>query len=70
MGYELLLAALLGWYVGHENVTVDCRAGPLVTQNCPELTPLASDDFGATTLKLVDTAKQYHQCRAACIKPE
>jgi len=73
MGTEILLAIMLfggGWYVGHENITVVCKAPPLVIQNCPELTPLETDDFGATTLKLVDTAKIYYQCRASCITGE
>lgn len=70
MGAELLYLLLAfggGWYVGHDNVTVDCKPPALIVQNCPELTPLDADDFGSTTLKLVDTAKVYYKCRASCI---
>lgn len=35
--------------------------------SCPVLTPLADDTFGATTLKLVEVAGQYNECRAAAL---
>lgn len=35
--------------------------------SCPELTPLTDKTFGATTLKLVDVANQYYDCRAAAL---
>ena len=35
--------------------------------NCPELTPLADDSFGATTSKLVEVGTQYRECRAAAL---
>lgn len=34
---------------------------------CPELTPLAGDSFGETTLKLIELAGIYHRCRAATL---
>lgn len=35
--------------------------------SCPPLTPLSDDTFGATTLKLVEVAGQYAECRAAAL---
>lgn len=35
--------------------------------SCPQLTPLADDSFGATTLKLLEVAEQYLKCRAAAL---
>ena len=35
--------------------------------SCPELAPLESDDFGATTLKLIEVAGQYRICRGAAL---
>jgi len=35
--------------------------------NCPELTPLADDSFGATKIKLVEVAGIYYKCRAAAL---
>lgn len=43
------------------------RSSPLVTANCPPLTPLADDTFAATTLKLIEVAGQYQRCRAAAL---
>ena len=40
---------------------------PLVLASCPPLTPLADPSFGATTLKLVEVAGQYRECRAAAL---
>lgn len=37
----------------------------LILANCPELTELSDDSFGATTMKLVEVANQYHKCRKA-----
>lgn len=34
---------------------------------CPELTPLAGDSFGETTLKLLEISGLYYQCRAAAL---
>lgn len=45
----------------------DPQPSPLVVANCPELTPLADDSFGATTLKLVEVAGIYYRCRAAAL---
>ena len=44
----------------------------LVIASCPELAPLESDDFGATTLKLIEVAGQYRICRGAALaeKPQ
>jgi hypothetical protein len=38
-----------------------------VIASCPELTPLAGDSFGETTLKLIEVAGIYHRCRAAAL---
>lgn len=35
--------------------------------SCPPLTPLSDDTFGATTLKLVEVAGIYAECRAAAL---
>ena len=35
--------------------------------SCPELAPLESDDFGATTLKLMEVGVQYRICREAAL---
>jgi len=40
---------------------------PLVVASCPPLTPLADPSFGATTLKLIEVAGQYRECRAAAL---
>jgi len=40
---------------------------PLVVVSCPPLTPLADPSFGATTLKLIEVAGQYRECRAAAL---
>jgi hypothetical protein len=42
-------------------------AAPLVVASCPELTPLAGDSFGATTIKLLEVVGMYWQCRAAAL---
>ena len=39
---------------------------PLCVSECPDLTALANDSFGATTSKLKDVADQYYLCRKAC----
>lgn len=39
----------------------------LLTANCPPLSPLSSDTFAATTLKLIEVATTYRECRAAAI---
>lgn len=43
------------------------QPAPLVVANCPPLTPLADDSFGATTRKLLELAEQYLKCRAAAL---
>lgn len=40
---------------------------PLVTANCPDLTPLVDDSFGATALKVVEVAGIYYRCRQAAL---
>lgn len=40
---------------------------PLVVASCPELAPLTDPSFGATTLKLIEVAGQYRECRAAAL---
>ena len=40
---------------------------PLVVASCPSLTPLSDSSFAATTLKLVEVAGLYLECRAAAI---
>ena len=45
----------------------DANQPPLVVASCPDLTPLADDSFGATTLKLIDVAGQYRKCRRAAL---
>lgn len=37
----------------------------LLLASCPNLTPLADDGFGATTIKLVEVATTYNECRCA-----
>ena len=37
----------------------------LVQISCPELTPLTSNTFGATTMKLQQVAAQYYKCKVA-----
>ena len=38
----------------------------LCIAECPDLTALANDSFGATTSKLKEIADQYYLCRKAC----
>lgn len=40
---------------------------PLVVALCPELTPLTDDTFGGTTMKLLEVAGIYHECRTAAL---
>lgn len=40
---------------------------PLVVASCPPLTPLAGESFGDTTVKLIEVAGQYHECRCAAL---
>lgn len=40
---------------------------PLVVASCPELVPLNDPGFGATTLKLIEVAGVYRECRAAAL---
>lgn len=35
--------------------------------SCPELAALTEPSFGATTLKLIEVAGQYRECRAAAL---
>ena len=39
---------------------------PLCKSECPDLTALPDDSFGATSKKLKEVADQYYLCRAAC----
>lgn len=43
------------------------RTDPLLSASCPPLTPLADPTFGATTLKLIEVAGQYRECRCAAL---
>jgi hypothetical protein len=43
------------------------KPNPLLIASCPPLTPLTDDSFGATTLKLIEVAGQYHECRCAAL---
>ena len=45
----------------------DHRPNPLLTASCPDLTPLADDSFGGTTLKLIEVAGIYYRCRTAAL---
>ena len=40
---------------------------PMVLTACPALTPLTDPSFGATTLKLIEVAGQYRECRCAAL---
>ena len=40
---------------------------PLVVANCPELSPLADDSFGAIVRKLQEVAGTYYECREAAL---
>lgn len=42
----------------------------LATAECPDLTELIDDSFGATSQKLTDVAKQYYKCREALLKKQ
>lgn len=44
------------------------KPAPLVVASCPPLTPLADPSFGATTLKLVEVANLYRECRKAALQ--
>lgn len=46
------------------------KINPLVKANCPKLTPLVDDSFGATTLKLVEVAGIYYRCREAALSTQ
>lgn len=39
---------------------------PLCKAECPDLTALPDDSFGATSKKLKETADTYYNCRKAC----
>jgi hypothetical protein len=41
---------------------------PLVVANCPSLSPLTDDSFGATTRKLLEVVETYYRCRAAALQ--
>jgi hypothetical protein len=43
------------------------QPNPLIVANCPELTPLTDDSFGATTLKLIEVSGIYYRCREAAL---
>ena len=43
------------------------KPNPLITANCPDLTPLSDDSFGATSLKLIEVAGIYYRCREAAL---
>lgn len=45
----------------------DVGPDALVVASCPKLTGLEANDFGATTLKLIEVATQYRMCRAAAL---
>ena len=47
--------------------TSSLQPSPLVVSNCPDLTPLDDDSFGATKIKLVEVAGIYYKCRAAAL---
>lgn len=35
--------------------------------SCPQLAPLTDPSFGATTMKLIEVANQYRECREAAL---
>ena len=39
---------------------------PTCIAECPDLTALGDDSFGATSTKLKEVADQYYNCRKAC----
>lgn len=43
------------------------RTDPLLAASCPPPTPLSDPSFGATTLKLIEVAGQYRECRCAAL---
>jgi hypothetical protein len=43
------------------------RTDPLLEASCPPLTALSDPSFGATTLKLIEVAGQYRECRCAAL---
>lgn len=54
-----------------QSMTPSCPPAQILAQ-CPPLTPLADNTFGATSDKLVEVAGRYYRCRAAalaCVSP-
>lgn len=43
------------------------QPSPLVVANCPKLTALPDDTFGASVSKLVEISGIYYKCRAAAL---
>lgn len=52
---------------GCQPLTRPSQDRSLIPLSCPPLVPLTDDSFGATTLKLIEVAGQYHKCRAAAL---
>ena len=68
IGLLMLAGLLYGSYsLGKRNVTVTYQTNPLAAANCPEPTAMIGNDFGATTLKLIEVGGQYRKCRAASL---
>lgn len=68
VGAVVVLGLLYGSYIlGTQKIVVKYETSPLCISSCPEPTPLIGDDFGATTLKLMEIGVQYRQCRTACL---
>lgn len=68
VGIAVILGLLYGAYVlGTRKIVIKYETSPLCIAACPEPTPLAGNDFGATTLKLMSVGVQYRECRTACL---
>lgn len=67
---NILLAILIGfgggWYIAPTQ-KVECRDVALIQSECPPLPKMVGDDFGATTITLMQDSARYQNCRKACL---
>lgn len=63
--YALILAISIH-VTGCGYFTKKPDANALCIAECPDLTALPDDTFGATAKALIDTANTYYNCRKAC----
>jgi hypothetical protein len=60
---SLYIVSVSMMMMGCASSTKPLVENPVAIVNCPNLTPLTDNSFGATTLKLIEVSNQYYKCK-------